>query len=162
MILRATRSGSTTYHLLTSAITRFYDEGVTVAEAMTVRLAQSGYRVTGTRREVLRAITGWEGPFTIEELALALPGVGRATVYRTVKVLQEADVVCRMTLEDGSIRYGLSQGDHHHHLICSACGGITEFGDPDIDAAIARDADRLGFDLAGHSLELYGLCVNCR
>ena len=127
---------------------------MTIAEAMTARLAQSGYRVTGTRREVLRAITDWEGPFTIEELALAVPGVGRATVYRTVKVLQDADVVCRMTLEDGSIRYGLSQADHHHHLICSACGGITEFADADVDSLIAANAERLGFDLAGHSLEL--------
>jgi Fur family ferric uptake transcriptional regulator len=135
---------------------------VTIAEAMTARLAQSGYRVTGTRREVLRAITDWDGPFTIEELTLAVPAVGRATVYRTVKVLQEADVVCRMVLEDGSIRYGLSQGEHHHHLICSACGGVTEFAASDVDAAIVTNAERLGFDLAGHSLELYGLCTDCR
>jgi Fe2+ or Zn2+ uptake regulation protein len=139
-----------------------YDAAVTTAEAMTARLAQSGFRVTGTRREVLRSITDWQGPFTIEELAAALPGVGRATVYRTVKVLQEAGVVCRMVLEDGSIRYGLSQGDHHHHLICSACGRITEFTDTEIDAAIVRDAERFQFELAGHSLELYGLCHLCR
>jgi Fur family ferric uptake transcriptional regulator len=129
---------------------------------MTARLAQSGLRVTGTRREVLKSITDWDGPFTIEELAAALPGVGRATVYRTVKVLQEADVVCRMVLEDGSIRYGLSLGDHHHHLICSACGRVTEFAGQDIDQAIQAHAERYRFDLAGHSLELYGLCAECR
>jgi Fe2+ or Zn2+ uptake regulation protein len=135
---------------------------VTIAEAVTARLAQSGFRVTGTRREVLRAIADWDGPFTIEELAIALPAVGRATVYRTVKVLQEAGFVCRMLLEDGSIRYGLSQGDHHHHLICSSCGRITEFADPDLDAAIGANARRLSFELAAHSLELYGLCGVCR
>ena len=129
---------------------------------MTARLAESGFRVTGTRREVLRSITSWDGPFTIEDLAFALPAVGRATVYRTVKVLQESGVVCRMVLEDGSIRYGLSQGDHHHHLICSACGRVTEFADPGIDTAIAVNAERYAFDLAGHSLELYGLCDMCR
>lgn len=129
---------------------------------MTARLTQSGFRVTGTRREVLRAIVDWDGPFTIEELAVALPGVGRATVYRSVKVLQEADLVCRMVLEDGSIRYGLSQGDHHHHLICSACGQVTEFADPDLDAALITNAERCGFELAGHSVELYGLCDACR
>jgi Fur family ferric uptake transcriptional regulator len=146
---------------LTSAKKHFYDACVTSAETMTARLAQSGYRVTGTRREVLRTIIDWDGPFTIEELALALPAVGRATVYRTVKVLQEADLVCRMTLEDGSIRYGLSQGEHHHHLICSACGRVTEFADADIDARIALSAERFQFELAGHSLELYGLCHDC-
>jgi Fe2+ or Zn2+ uptake regulation protein len=135
---------------------------VTIAEAMTARLTQSGYRVTGSRREVLRAITDWDGPFTIEELANALPGVGRATVYRSVKVLQEADLVCRMVLEDGGIRYGLSQGDHHHHLICSACGKVTEFADAELDAAISSNAERCGFELGGHSVELYGLCDSCR
>ncbi len=111
---------------------------------------------------MLRAITALEGPFTIEELATALPDVGRATVYRTVKLLQESDLVCRMVLEDGGIRYELSQGDHHHHLICSQCGRVTEFSDPDLDAAIQQNAARRDFELAGHSVELYGLCSSCR
>lgn len=133
-----------------------------VAEAVTTRLATSGVRVTGARRGVLRAIAALEGPFTIEELAAALPDVGRATVYRTVKLLQESDLVCRMVLEDGGIRYELSQGDHHHHLICSKCGRVQEFSDAGLDAAIRENAARYGFDLAGHSVELYGLCASCR
>lgn len=140
----------------------FYHRQMNVTDAVTTRLASSGVRVTGARREVLRAIVAFEGPFTIEELAAALPDTGRATVYRTVKLLQESDLVCRMVLEDGGIRYELSQGDHHHHLICSQCGRVAEFVEPDLDAIIRTVAAGRGFDLAGHSVELYGLCRNCR
>ena len=125
------------------------------------RLAQVGHRVTGPRRAVVDAMARLEGPFTIEELTSATPLVGRATVFRTMKLLQEADVVCRMVLEDGSVRYEVSTGDHHHHLICSECGRVDEFSDSDLDALIRRNASDAGFTLAGHSLELYGRCSTC-
>lgn len=125
------------------------------------RLAQDGYRITGPRRAVLRAIAALDGPFTIEELTAAAPGVGRATVFRTVKLLHESDVVCRMVLEDGSIRYELARSGHHHHLICSQCNRVFEFSDPAVDALIQENAVSRGFRLAGHSLELYGTCAEC-
>lgn len=125
-----------------------------------VRLSQIG-RVTTPRRAVLDAISAADTPFTIEELAGLVPGVGRATVFRTVKLLQESGAVCRMVLEDGSVRYQASQGDHHHHLICSECGRVEEFSDPALDARIEEDAARSGFHLDGHSLELYGRCHTC-
>lgn len=128
----------------------------------TTRLAEVGHRVTGPRRAVIDAISAIEGPFTIEELSAAAPGVGRATVFRTMKLLQEADVVCRMVLEDGGVRYELSGGAHHHHLICSSCGDIAEFSDPELDALIQRNAQGHTFQLGAHSLELYGRCAACR
>lgn len=123
-------------------------------------LAQLG-RVTSSRRAVLDAIKASDAPFTIEELAGLVPEVGRATVFRTVKLLQESGAVCRMVLEDGSVRYQASQGDHHHHLICSECGRVEEFSDPGLDRRIEEDAARSGFQLDGHSLELYGRCPAC-
>jgi Fur family ferric uptake transcriptional regulator len=126
------------------------------------KLARVGHRITGPRLEVLGALRQFSGPFTVEELSAAAPGVGRATVFRTIKLLHEADVVCRMVLEDGAVRYEVSRGEHHHHLICSECGGITEFFDPAVDALIAENAASRGFELAGHSLELYGQCAACR
>ncbi len=125
------------------------------------RLTEVGLRVTAPRRAVLRAIGAIEGPFTIEALTAAAPGVGRATVFRTVKLLQEAELVCRMVLEDGGVRYEASQGGHHHHLICSVCGGVTEFSDPALDLLIQENASIQRFELAGHSLELYGRCRAC-
>jgi Fur family ferric uptake transcriptional regulator len=130
-------------------------------EDAVARLASSGFRNTGPRRAVLDAMAGLPSPFTIEELTSAARTVGRATVFRTVKLLQEADVVCRMVLEDGSVRYELSNGGHHHHLICNRCGRTYEFSDPELDARIQRNAIERDFQLGGHSLELYGNCASC-
>lgn len=126
-----------------------------------MRLADVGHRLTGPRKAVLDAIGAEAAPFTVEELCAAVPGVGRATVFRTVRLLQELDVVCRLPLEDGSVRYQLSAGDHHHHLICSNCGRVSEFNDPALDRLIQENAHDAGFRLDGHSLELYGRCADC-
>ena len=130
-------------------------------EETVARLTTTGARLTQPRRAVLGAIGRCDGPFTIEELCAATPGVGRATVFRTVKLLQEAEMVCRMVLEDGSVRYALSRGEHHHHLICSECGSVSEFRDAALDALIRETAMHHRFALDGHSLELYGRCRRC-
>ena len=82
-------------------------------------------------------------------------------MFRTVKLLQEVDVVCRLPLGDGGVRYQLSHSEHHHHLICSSCGAVSEFNDAELDGLIRRNAHAEGFRLEGHSLELYGLCRAC-
>jgi Fur family ferric uptake transcriptional regulator len=132
------------------------------AHASEDRLATAGHRLTGPRREVLEAIRRLPAPFTVEELAAETPTAGRATVFRTVKLLQEAGLVCRLVLEDGGVRYELSRGGHHHHLICRSCGSVAEFSDPGLDALIEQNADAAAFALGAHSLELYGLCAKCR
>lgn len=104
--------------------------------------------------------TGAE-PFTAEDLAASIPRVGRATVFRTIRLLQELDLICRVPLEDGSVRYQRSRGEHHHHLICSSCGTVTEFSDPQLDALILDQASRRRFALDSHSMELYGRCAKC-
>jgi Fur family ferric uptake transcriptional regulator len=133
-----------------------------VAAAAT-QLEDIGYRATTPRRAVLEAISVTASePFTAEELALAVPQVGRATIFRTIRLLQELDLVCRVPLEDGSVRYQLSRSEHHHHLVCRVCGAVAEFSDPELDALIQRQADASRFTLDGHSIELYGRCENCR
>jgi len=69
--------------------------------------------------------------------------------------------VCRVPLEDGSVRYQRSEGEHHHHLVCRGCGSVAEFSDPELDQRIQQQARDHGFELEGHSLELYGLCRRC-
>jgi len=135
---------------------------VNFTETASQRLEDIGFRSTAPRRAVLAAIQQAPGPFTVEDLLGELPGVGRATVFRTIKLLQELDLVCRVPLEDGTVRYQLSEGGHHHHLVCRNCGGLTEFSDLEIDARIQEQAKLQGFALQGHSLELYGLCRACR
>jgi Fur family ferric uptake transcriptional regulator len=140
---------------------RSYDGRVTTIEETAERLEGVGYRLTASRRAVLRAITGAPAPFTVEDICASVPGVGRATVFRTMKLLQELDLVCRVPLEDGSVRYAVSRSGHHHHLICSHCGAVEEFSDPALDVAIQENAAARGFELGGHSLELYGRCARC-
>jgi len=135
---------------------------VTIIEETTSRLGNVGHRLTGPRRAVLDAVDAATGPFTVEEICEALPGVGRATVFRTMKLLQELEIVCRVPLEDGSVRYQLSHGGHHHHLICGECGRVSEFNDPALDALIHENASNQRFRLASHSLELYGRCAGCQ
>lgn len=125
------------------------------------RLAATGRRITAPRLAVLEKLSALPSPFTIEEVTAALPDVGRATVFRTVKLLQESGMVCRMVMEDGAIRYELSGGKHHHHLICGRCGSVTEFEDASLDSGILAASERSRFRLAGHSLELYGTCAEC-
>ncbi len=125
------------------------------------QMESHGHRLTEPRRAVLDAILSTGTPFTVEELCSAAPAVGRATVFRTVKLLQESEVICRLALDDGGVRYQLSHGGHHHHLICNSCGAVEEFGDSELDALIDRNARDHGFDVSGHSIELYGRCTNC-
>ena len=125
------------------------------------RLEGLGHRATGSRRAVLDAISLKHAPFTVEDICEAAPGVGRATVFRTMKLLQDLELVCRLPLGDGGVRYEVSRSEHHHHLICSRCGAVTEFSDPELDALIVTNARREAFRLDSHSLELYGLCAAC-
>lgn len=148
---------------LTNGKTRSYDGVVASMRHAEARLAHKGHRLTGPRRAVLVAIADAPRPFSIEDICSALPGVGRATVFRTVRLFQDLDVVCRVPLEDGTARYQLSgTQEHHHHLVCTACGAVTEFDDPDLDARISANAADSHFRLDAHSVELYGLCKSCR
>ena len=127
------------------------------------RFAESGNRMTAPRRAVLAAVSRAKGPFSIEEICDAAPEVGRATAFRTMKLLQEVGVVCRVPLEDGTVRYQLAESEtHHHHLVCSDCGSVAEFNDYSLDQGIVRSAAAAGFELDGHSVELYGRCSDCR
>ncbi|MEO8539541.1 MAG: Fur family transcriptional regulator [bacterium] len=135
---------------------------MTFADVASHQLESIGFRSTAPRRAVLQAIQTAPGPFTVEDLLAVVPSVGRATVFRTIKLLQELELMCRVPLEDGSVRYQLSDGGHHHHLVCRTCGSFTEFSDLELDTRIQEQANAQGFALQGHSLELYGLCRECR
>lgn len=135
---------------------------MSTATATVNRMEEQGHRLTAPRRAVLEAIDATVAPFTVEDLCDVLPGVGRATVFRTIRLLQDLSVLCRVPLEDGSVRYQLSQGGHHHHLVCRNCGQVSEFSDPGIDALILENAEAEGFTLDGHSVELYGRCSRCK
>ena len=91
-------------------------------------------------------------------------GVGFATVYRTMKLLEEAGLAHARRFGDAkNTLYEVAVGRaHHDHLICERCGRIVEFVDADVEALQDRIAHRHGFTLSGHRHELYGLCAECR
>ncbi len=130
-------------------------------------LSQQGYRVTGPRRALVRLIAGRKVRFTAadleEDVARMALVVGRATVFRTLELLLSLGLVERVHTEgEGRDAYVVAEEVHHHHLVCSRCGVVTEVTGcmvDDLVSSLARDAD---FQVEGHWLERVCLFRRCR
>ena len=122
------------------------------------RCEAKGLRMTEQRRIVARVIGEADDHPDVEELyarASALdPRISLATVYRTVKLFEEAGILDRLEFGDGRARYEDADRDHHDHLIDVTTGQVIEFVDPEIEALQERIAAKLGYRLIGHRLEL--------
>lgn len=125
------------------------------------RCEAKGLRMTEQRRTLARVLTQSEDHPDVEELyarASAIdPRISLATVYRTVKLFEEAGILDRLEFRDGRARYEAAERDHHDHLIDLHTGQVIEFVDPEIEALQEKIAARLGYRLMGHRLELYGV-----
>ncbi len=126
------------------------------------RLELRGHRITASRRRVLEALVAAPAHFTVDDVLRSVPDVGRATVFRTMKLLQDLNVVCRVLMEDGSLHYRLSTRGHHHHLVCRSCGRVEDFSTCDVSAVIDQLAQATEYQIEGHWLEVYGRCSACR
>lgn len=126
------------------------------------RLEMRGHRVTGSRRRVIDALIAAPAHFTVDDVLRQAPGVGRATVFRTMKLLQDLNVVCRVLMEDGSLHYRLSARGHHHHLVCRDCGRVEDFARCDVSSLVDELAKATEYEIEGHWLEVYGRCQSCR
>ena len=124
-------------------------------------LEERGHRSTSPRRAVVNAIAGQNKHFTAEELREQLPGVGRATIYRSLKLLVDSGVLCRVLLEEGDLHYQLSHRGHHHHLLCVECGSSQDLLGCDIEDLLQTVSAAHDFQLSGHWLEVYGRCQGC-
>ena len=105
-------------------------------------LEDRGYRATGSRRDVVNLLAKKLVGFSAEEISSELPGVGRATVYRTIRLLLEAGVICKLALLDGAPKYSLARVEHHHHTVCVKCGTVGEFRAVTIERAPPRHRGR--------------------
>jgi len=115
-----------------------------------------GYKATPQRLAVLGALAA-EQHQSLGEIRARCPEVGLVTIYRTLDLLSEIGAVRRLDLGDGP-RYELAE-DHHHHLICESCGGVSEFERCPLDL---RRLEGVDFEISSHTLEIYGRCAGCR
>ena len=125
------------------------------------RCEAKGLRLTDQRRVIAAVLEDADDHPDVEELyarASAVDaGISLATVYRTVKLFEEAGILERLDFRDGRARYEDADRDHHDHLIDLNSGEVIEFVDEDIEALQEKIAAKLGYQLKGHRLELYGV-----
>jgi len=87
---------------------------------------------------------------------------GIATVYRTLALLEESNVVTSLSFGAQGKKYELGAKEHHDHLICTKCGTITEFVDEEIEKRQHVITNELGFSMSDHSMQIYGICKKCQ
>ncbi|MBA3526715.1 MAG: transcriptional repressor [Pseudomonadota bacterium] len=126
--------------------------------------ADKGLRITEQRRVIARILSESEDHPDVETLharASAIdPRISIATVYRTVRLFEEAGILARHEFGDGRARYEAASDAHHDHLIDVETGNVVEFVDEELEALQRRIAEKLGFRLVDHRMELYGVSLN--
>lgn len=138
---------------------------MTESSALIDALDRAGYRLTAPRRGVAELVARRNGHFTaadiVDDARRRRPGIGRATVFRTLDLLTEVGVVERVDLPDGEHAYVGCEPSHHHHVICTSCGRTTEVADCGM-REVAREVERVsGYRIGSHRLELFGTCPDC-
>ncbi|MBY6134627.1 transcriptional repressor [Nocardioides marinus] len=130
-------------------------------ETIIARCEAKGLRMTGQRRVIARVLQDSDDHPDVEELYARASArdaaISIATVYRTVKLFEEAGILERLEFGDGRARYEDADREHHDHLIDMNTGEVIEFCDPEIEELQERIARKLGYELRGHKLELYGV-----
>ncbi|MDD3982294.1 MAG: Fur family transcriptional regulator [Spirochaetia bacterium] len=129
-------------------------------------LKSKGLKLTSARKTVLTAFLRSEGHLSAEDLLAAAkkidPGLGQATVFRTLKLLADAGLAQDACQDEGPRRYEhVYKHAHHDHLLCIGCGKLIEFCHPEIEKAQTEIFKEFGFQATGHRLELRGLCADC-
>jgi Fur family ferric uptake transcriptional regulator len=130
------------------------------------RLKERGLKSTAQRDDIARVFFRIDRHVSAEELYAEVkrvsPHVGYATIYRTLKLLKECELVYERHFNDGQARYEPVSTRHHDHFICERCGRIIEFENARIEKLQEAVARELGVVLTRHKMELYGLCRDCR
>ena len=126
--------------------------------------ATKGLRITDQRRVIARILSEADDHPDVETLhtrAVAIdPRISIATVYRTVRLFEEAGILERHEFGDGRSRYEAASDAHHDHLIDVETGNVIEFVDEELEDLQRRIAEKLGFRLVDHRMELYGVATD--
>lgn len=120
--------------------------------------------MTEQRRVIARVLSEADDHPDVEQLYRRAtkidPGISLATVYRTVRLFEEASILERHDFGDGRARYEAAAETHHDHLIDVETGRVIEFVDPELEDLQRRIAAKLGFRLVDHRMELYGVSLD--
>lgn len=130
-------------------------------------LADEGFRITMLRRALIELMTQLERPFSVDEIRHLLKQKGIATyrgsLYREIEFLTKMRIIEHIIFHDGVLRYELSDRIHHHHLVCLNCNQVQDVElKQELDDEEKRISRKTKFQIIRHSLEFFGLCVNCR
>lgn len=145
-------------------------ETLELAERIIRTLEEAGHRVTEPRTQLAKAVAAQRGrPFTGEDLyeELKRKGLGRATVFRTLKLLQDLGILSRLHLPEGCQHYVVSPPDqqhdteHHDRIICRECGRVAYLANCPMGDVIQRIAKESGFKVDTHHLDFLGVCADC-
>ena len=140
----------------------------TWAEATLAALLEKGLRQGGARRAVVELLGEQNCCLTAQEILDQLRAtdrkVGIASVYRVLDLLVTEGFVQKIELGSGTYRYEPIQagGEHHHHLVCDACGKVEPFEDRGLERALGRVEETSGYDVSLHDVVLHGACGDCR
>ncbi|MEL6686292.1 MAG: Fur family transcriptional regulator [Pseudomonadota bacterium] len=131
-----------------------------LTETFTRRCLEAGFRVTEPRRAIIELLATTDDHPTTEDIHWRLRDKGHAislaTVYRTMRLMEELGLLDRHQFNGGNMRYEMAAEESHDHLIDIEDSNIIEFTDPEIEKLLSAIADRLGYSLVDHRLELYG------
>lgn len=131
-------------------------------------LKKNSLKFTIQREVILETLYNSNEHLTPESLYLLIKNkfpdlkTGIATIYRTLTLLEDSDMVTSLSFGAAGKKYELGAKIHHDHMICTACGNITEFVDEQIEKRQKSIADELGFKMSDHSMQIYGICKNCQ
>jgi Fe2+ or Zn2+ uptake regulation protein len=129
-------------------------------------LQQQGLKLTRSRRSILQVLADAPDHLKVAEVhrrAQAIdPGIGLASVYRTMELLERLGLVRHVHMNHRHRHYAPAADGHGHHLVCNGCGRVVEFSDCQVEQLARTLARRTRFTIEGHSIELYGRCPDCR
>lgn len=136
-------------------------------------LKENGLKVTNQRIVILEVLEDRPNEhLTAEEIYECVkekyPEIGLATVYRTIQLLSELNLIDKLNLDDGYVRYEIGKqsndekSHHHHHLICLSCGKVLTFQDDLLESIEQKIEETMGFLVSDHEAKFYGYCKYCR
>ena len=135
-------------------------------DTLAQHLRENGHKLTQPRRAILRALVATAKPLSPIEIQergqVFCADLGLVTVYRTLELMEDMGIVRPVHVVDGCHGYALSTPGHTHHVVCERCHGVVEIVGCELGDFLERVADRTGYAITGHWLEISGLCAQCQ